>query len=89
MDLWIVPAWSLKKEEVFRIGLVECPSVEPKKQGGFPDWTRGSSPRGALKSRRCSGLDSWIVPAWSLKNEEVFQIELVDRPRVLFRIGPA
>ena len=26
--------------------------------------------------RRCSGLDSWVVPAWSLKNWEVFWIGL-------------
>ena len=26
---------------------------------------------GALKKRRCSGLNSWIVPAWSLKKEGV------------------
>ena len=40
----------------------------------------------ALKTRRCSGLDSWIVPAWSLKNKEVFRVGLVDglvdRPRM-------
>ena len=46
--------------------------------------------RGALKTRSWSGLDSWIVhswevfdswivPAWSLKNEELFQIGLLDR----------
>ena len=44
-------------------------------------------PRGALKTR-CSGLDSWIIPAWSLKIE-VFRIGLVDRPSILFQIGPA
>ena len=34
-------------------------------------WTRtcGSSTHGALKTRRCFVLDSWIVPAWSLKNK--------------------
>ena len=30
--------------------------------------------------RRCSGLDSWIVHAWSLKNKELFRIALVDCP---------
>ena len=30
---------------------------------------------GALKMRRCSGLDSWIVNAWSLKNKELFQLD--------------
>ena len=25
-------------------------------------------------------MDLWIVAAWGLKNEEVFQIELVDNP---------
>ena len=40
---------------------------------------------GALKTRSCSGLDlwivhawevfdSWIVPVWNLKNEELFRI---------------
>ena len=31
--------------------------------------TCGSSTHEALKTRRCFGLDSWIVPAWSLKNK--------------------
>ena len=31
----------------------------------------------------------WIIPTWSLKNKEVFRIGLLDRPRVLFRIGSA
>ena len=53
-----------------------------------PDWTRGSSPGGALKTKSSSGLDSWIVPGWSLKNKEVFRIGLVDRPGTLFRITP-
>ena len=30
-----------------------------------------------------------IVPAWSLKNKEVFRMGGVDFPRVLFRIVPA
>ena len=34
-------------------------------------------------------MDLWIVPAWSFKNKEVFQIRLVDRPRALFRFVPA
>ena len=34
------------------------------------DWTRGSSPRGALKTRSCSGFDSWIVLVWSLNKQE-------------------
>ena len=29
MDSWIVHAWSLKNKELFRIGLVDCPCVEP------------------------------------------------------------
>ena len=82
LDLWIVPGWSLKNKEVFRIGLMDRPCVEPLKQGVVPDWTRELSTHGALKTRRCSGLDSWIVPAWSLKNKEVFRIGLVDRPHV-------
>ena len=44
--------------------------------------TRGSFPRGALKTRKCSGLDLLIVPAWSLKTNEMFQIGLVDCLRV-------
>ena len=72
--LWIFRAWSLKNKEVFRIGLVDCPRVEPSKKAGVPDWTRESFPHGALKTRRCSGLGSWIVPAWSLQNKDVFQI---------------
>ena len=32
-------------------------------------------------------MDLWIVPAWNLKNKEVFLVELVDRPHVLFQIG--
>ena len=39
----------------------------PLTQGVVPDWIHGSSLRGALKTRRCSGFDSYIVPAWSLK----------------------
>ena len=66
MESWIVPVWSLRNEEVFLIGLVDCPRVEPYKQGGAPDWTYGLLLRGALKTRRCSGLDPWIIPAWSL-----------------------
>ena len=52
------------KMEVFRIGLVDRPRVEPYKQGGVFDWTRGLSPVGALKTRRCSGLDSRIYQAF-------------------------
>ena len=61
---------------MFRIGLVDCPRMGPQKHGVVPDWTCGSSPRGALKTRRCYGLDSWMLPAWSLnlKNRKSFQI---------------
>ena len=50
----------------------------------FTDLTvpREASMRGALKTRICSGLDSWIVPMWSLKNKMVFRIGLMDRPHV-------
>ena len=27
LDLWNVPAWNLKEEEFFRIGLLDCPLV--------------------------------------------------------------
>ena len=37
LDSWSVPAWSLKNKEWFRIGLVDCPRMEPSKQGGVPD----------------------------------------------------
>ena len=40
-----------------------------------PDaWTR-------IVDQTCS-LDLWTVPAWNLKNKELFRIGLVDRPRV-------
>ena len=29
LDFWTVPAWSLKYKELLRIGLVDCPCVEP------------------------------------------------------------
>ena len=48
--------------------------VEPKKQGVVPDWTLVFSPRGALKIRRCSVLDSWIVHAL-----EVFDLWIVEK----------
>ena len=35
MASWIVPAWSLKKEEVFRIRLVNCLLVEPQNKKVF------------------------------------------------------
>ena len=47
-----------------------------------PDLIRVLSTRGALKTRSGSGLDLWIVHAWSLNNKEVFRIGLVDRPCV-------
>ena len=43
--------------------------------------THGSSPRGALKVRNCSGLDLW-TDSWSLENKELFQIGLMDRSHV-------
>ena len=89
MDSWIVPAWSLKNKEVFWIGLVDGPCVEPWKCGVFPDWTHELSPRGDVKTKKCSGLASWIVPVWSPRNKEVFQIGIADCPRVMFWIGPA
>ena len=59
------------------------PLAELKKgEGGVPDWTRGSPPRGALKTRSYSRLDLWIVHAWSLQSKEVFRIGLVDHPPV-------
>ena len=41
-----------------------------------PDLTCELFSHGASKTRRCSGLDSWMVPAWSLKSGEVFRIGL-------------
>ena len=38
--------------------------TQPLKQGCVPDWTLGSSPREALKMRRCTWLDLWIFPAF-------------------------
>ena len=51
-------------------------------------WTCGFSSHGALKTRRGFGLDLWIIPAWSLKNKEVFWIELVDCPAFCSRSAP-
>ena len=46
MDSWIVPTWSLKNKEVFRIGLVDRPCLllriaphRAKKRGGVQNWT--------------------------------------------------
>ena len=75
---WLTPPRPHPKD-FFRIELVDCPRVEPQKQGVVPNWTHGSVTRGAIKTRRCSGLDSWIVSGWSLRNKELFQIGLVDR----------
>ena len=44
---------------------------------------------GALGTRRCSGLDLWIVPVWSLKKKEMFCTGIVDCPCVLFRLSPS
>ena len=66
--------------------------METLKKGVFPDCTRGSSTRwkclthelftgGAFKIKKsCIRLDSWVVLAWSIKNEQLFQIGLVDCP---------
>ena len=35
-----------------------------------------------------SNIRYTLVLAWSLKNKELFRIQLVDRPHVLFRNGP-
>ena len=53
-----------------------------------PDWTCV-----ALKTKSCSGLDLrivhvwelfdwWMVPAWSLKNLELFRIGLAKSPKI-------
>ena len=52
------------------IGLIDCPCVSGCS-------THGPSPCGAL-NKSCSGLDSW-TETWSLKNNELFQIGLVDQ----------
>ena len=36
---------------MLRIGLADCPCVEPSEPGGVPDWTQGLSPLGALKNK--------------------------------------
>ena len=65
LGLWIVTTWSLKNKEVFRIRLMDCPGMEPKnKKVSRIGHGLGSSPSGALKTRRCSRLDLWIVPAF-------------------------
>ena len=38
--------------------------MEPLKQGDVPSWTGGLYHCGALRRRRCAGLDIWIVPAF-------------------------
>ena len=58
------------------------PRVEPKKLVVVPDWTRGLSTCGALKTRSCPGLDSLIVLVWIFENEKVFWIGLVGGPRL-------
>ena len=63
------------------IGPAFCSESFPRralKQGGVPDWTLD-----------CQLVLFRIVPAWSLKNGEMFRIGYVDRPRVLFPIVPA
>ena len=50
--------------------------------GGVHNGMQESSLHGALKTRRCSGLDSWIIRVLSFKNKEVLWIGLVDCPRV-------
>ena len=55
MDSWIIPEWSLKHKEVFWMGLVDRPRVEPQKQGGVPDWI-GFYGIGATI---CIGQESW------------------------------
>ena len=46
------------------------------KTRSFPDWICGLSSCGGLKTRKCSGMDSWIVPACGLKIKEVFRVGL-------------
>ena len=64
------------------IGLLDCPRMQPLKKTDVPDWNCRLSPHGALLTRRCSGVDSWIVPTWRFKKKEMSQIGLMDGPRV-------
>ena len=83
MHSWIVHVW-----EVFDwwIGALVERLVEYLKQGVVLDWACGPA-CGALKTKICSTLDSlivhvwevfdsWIVPAWSLKQIFFFRIVL-------------
>ena len=75
----IIPEWSLKNKEVFRIGHMDCPRilfriVPPQclqnnkifriGRMNIPAFCSGSSPHGALKTWRCSSQDPWIVSAF-------------------------
>ena len=68
---WIVHAWSLKNKEVFESGVMDCPCMEPEKQGGVPEWTCGLSPCEALKTRRCSGLIGFHGIGATSRNENI------------------
>ena len=56
MDSWIVPASSLKKEEVFRIGLVDCAGVEPKNKEVF---RIGLVDRPRVEPKKQGGVPDW------------------------------
>ena len=53
MDLWIVPTRSPQKEEMFRIGLVDCP-----KMAGVPDWIQFYD----IVAPICNDPESWCLP---------------------------
>ena len=66
LDSWTVPAWSLKNKELFFIGPVDRPRVEPYKGGGIQDWTCGPSTRIGLVDRPCvEPYKQGVVPAWT------------------------
>ena len=52
MDSWIVPAFSLKNKEVFWIGLVDLPLVEPSNYEVFRIGLVDQSPR-SVPDRPC------------------------------------
>ena len=62
-----------------------CGELKSRRCSGVDSW---NAPSEDLKTRSFSGLDLWTVSGWSLKNEEVFWIGLVDRPGILFSIAP-
>ena len=80
LDSGIVLEWSIKKEELLRIGLVDPPCVEPQKGGVFRKWTRGLSTRGVTSPAVTDG-DPATLQAQSQKNQGCTGMILAMDPR--------